>query len=267
VNRRRLAVWVAASAALAAARLEAQVPGLSNGQIILGIRRLVALLHDAETQVALPISAAYPLDLQWVAGHLYLIAVPPPDRRLLGAQLTAVDGHPVRQVLALPRPEIDYQDPGLLGVHEKGDLVNPYLLNWLGVTGSVRTAAYTVRTIRGATVTVRLTAAPADSLPWVLALERAGRAAATSHVQVTYDPMERLQLTADGSANLAHVPLPLYEQNLMRPYWMRVLPAGNAVQRVRGGQRVPAPGGEGAGAAPQAPGLPADRRPAEQPRR
>jgi len=40
-----------------------------------------------------------------------------------------------------------------------------------------------------------------------------------------YVPEDELQLTGEGSASLAHVPLPLYQQNLMRPYWLQVLAA------------------------------------------
>jgi hypothetical protein len=213
----------------AANRLEAQVPRLSNGQLVLGIMRLVALLRDDETQVNLPTSSVYPLDLEWVGRHLYLVAVPRPDRHLLGAELEAVDGHPLGQVLNLLRPEIDYQDPGLLAHAEARGLINPVLLAWLGVSPAPLEAEFTARTTGGQTVTARLTAAAAGSLPWVRALIRADQAAANSHLQVTYDPMERLELTADGSANLVLPPLSLYEQNLMQPYWMRVLTAQHAV--------------------------------------
>ena len=42
----------------AAARLEAEVPRLTDGQLIVGMARMVAMLHDDETQVILPAEAS-----------------------------------------------------------------------------------------------------------------------------------------------------------------------------------------------------------------
>src|SRR5215470_14515311 len=38
----------------AAARLEAQVPRLTNGQVIVGLLRMVAMIHDDETNLYVP---------------------------------------------------------------------------------------------------------------------------------------------------------------------------------------------------------------------
>jgi hypothetical protein len=96
--RRQLGIGGAAFAA-AAARLESKVPQLSNGQVIVGMARMVAMLHDDETQLTLPQSPIYPFAAQWIGGGVYLVAVPAADRELLGAQLVGVDGHPVAAVL------------------------------------------------------------------------------------------------------------------------------------------------------------------------
>jgi hypothetical protein len=212
----------------AAASLESSVPRLSNGQLVLGIMRLVALLRDDETlvQTSSGDRLVYPVDLQWTGGQLDLIAVPAAQRRLLGARLEAVNGHPVSTILARLRPLVDYQDAGILAASEAWDMASPSLLDWLGVTGSLHSAAFTVRTVTGGTVTVRLNAVRAFSLPWARALVLKAQSAPAGSV---YTPEEELQLTAEGSATLAHVPLPLYEQNLMRPYWIQVLAAQHAV--------------------------------------
>jgi hypothetical protein len=211
-----------------AASLESTVPRLTNGQVILGIMRLVALLHDDETTVQTTSGnpLVYPVDLQWIDGQLDLTAVPPAQRRLLGAQLEAVNGHPVSAILALLRPEIDYQDPGILATSEAQDMVSASLLAWLGVTPSARSAAFTVRTVSGSNLTIRLNAITALSQPWVRALLRKQQSAPPSTVYISADELE---FTALGSASLAHVPLPLYQQNLTLPYWMQVLAAQRAV--------------------------------------
>jgi hypothetical protein len=150
-------------------RLERQVPRLTDGQVIVGLARMVAMLGDDETQLILPPSAVYPFAARWIGNDVYLIGVPPADRWLLGARLVAVDGLPVREVLARLRAEIDYQDPGLARGWEVGwGVVSPSrpgylddadLLHWLGVTRSATAAVFTVRTARGNLRTIRLTAA------------------------------------------------------------------------------------------------------------
>ena len=48
----------AAAGDAAAARLEAEVPRLTDGQVIVGMARMVAMLQDDETQVILPAEAS-----------------------------------------------------------------------------------------------------------------------------------------------------------------------------------------------------------------
>src|SRR5215470_10607022 len=99
----------------AAARLEAQVPKLTNGQIVVGLFRQVALLHDDETMLQLGWPRIYPFRVIWLGPSLYPTMVPPAHRGLLGAQLEAIDGRPVSEVVARLEGVIDYdrQDPGI----------------------------------------------------------------------------------------------------------------------------------------------------------
>ena len=55
------AAWAAA-----AAHLQAQVPRLSNGQVIVAMTRLIAMLRDDETQLTMPTSPVYPFAAQWI---------------------------------------------------------------------------------------------------------------------------------------------------------------------------------------------------------
>ena len=222
-------VWFAA-----AARLEGRVPRLTDGQVILGVMRLVALLHDDETVVndadGRPFylqGPRFPLGLQWIGSHLYVIAVAAGHRALLGSQLVAVSGLPVSRVLELLRPEIDYNNPGVLAFWETQGLTSADLLAWLGVTHSPHAATYTLRATTGKQVKVRLIASRALNVPGPVVTRRATYA---GHVlRVTYDSLDGLILTANGSATLAHVPLPMYQTNLATPYWMKVLAAQRAV--------------------------------------
>jgi hypothetical protein len=181
--------------AAAASRLEAAVPRLTDGQVIVGMARMVAMLHDDETLVMLPRKAFFPFSLTWVGGQLCLVTVPAADRGLLGGQIVAVDGHPIARVLSAIGSVIDSQDPALLRNEEATYLTYfPPLLHWLGLTGSPDRAAFTVRAVDGDRGVIRLTA--------------------VTHV---------------SAASLASVPDPLYRQDQNRPYWLRVLSSQRAV--------------------------------------
>jgi hypothetical protein len=179
----------------AAARLEAEVPRLTDGQVIVGMARMVAMLHDDETQVILPAGASFPFRLTWVGGKVYLASVPLAERDLLGAQILEVGSQPIAQVLSRIGSVIDNQDPGLLRDDEAGYLRSfPPLLYWLGVTRSPDWAAFTIRAVNGVRSMIRLSAA--------------------THVR---------------AAALASIPQPLYLRDKDKPYWLRILSRQRAV--------------------------------------
>ena len=190
----RKAAWEAA-----AARLSARVPRLSNGQLTVGLFRIVAMIHDDETAFDLPASRFYPLGVHWLGGHLYVLGVLSGDRDLLGAELVSIDRHPIGAVLSDLQPEIDYQDAGVLRYQEAQLVSDASLLYWLGVTRSPLSAAFTVRTVAGRLETVQLAARPVLASPGE-----------------THPPV-------------VTVPLPLYERDSASPYWLLILRADHAV--------------------------------------
>ncbi|GEM_PF-3110825 len=190
--RVRASAWHAA-----AARLEAAVPHLTDGQIIVGMARMVAMLHDDETLLILPRTAGFPIGISLIGGNLCLTAVPKAERDLLGAEIVAVDGHPIGQVLNLIGSVIDHmdQDTGLLRDEELNYLENyPPLLSWLGLTRTPQTLDLAVRTVTGAHRTLRLAA-----------------------------------VTRASPSNYVRIPTPLYAQNANKPYWLRILRSQHAV--------------------------------------
>jgi hypothetical protein len=116
----------------------------------------------------------------------------------------AVDGHPVAQVLARAGTTIGADDAQQLSNSETGALDDLALLHSLGLAASTASAVLTVRTRAGTQETVRLAAAHSGFVIWP-------------------------DYFIDQVTGLAHVPLPLYQQDATRPYWLRVLPARHAV--------------------------------------
>lgn len=220
------AAWEAA-----AARLEARVPRLGNGQVLAGMARMVALLHDDETQLRLPGSTWYPLRAGWIGGHLYLLMVPAPDRPFLGGQLTAVDGHPIASVLAALGTTIGF-DPADTGLHQDSEAVylsTPDALAWTGAASSAASAAFTVRTTAGQTRVLRLAAQrPGTWLLRLLPPDLPGRAYWLSLLGLVAATRPLAFYALDRPAP-ATIPLPLYLTNGASPYWMRVLASQHAV--------------------------------------
>ncbi len=188
----------------AAARLEAEAPQLTDGQVLVGMARMVAMLHDDETQVQFPPGPFYPLDAQWFGHGLYLLTVPASDRSLLGAQVLAVDGHTIAQVMAAIGSVNDYQDLETLDVTETGYLDDAPILYSLGITGSATSAEFTVRTTAGLQQTVLIGAVSSGF--WVAP-----------------------NLLFSLVPGVAHIPLPLYLHDATAPYWMDVLAGQRAV--------------------------------------
>lgn len=188
----------------AASRLEAQVPHRTDGQLLVGLAQMIAMLHDDETLVQFPQGPVYPVYSGWVGNGLYLLGVPGYARALLGGELLAVDGHPLSAVLARISTTIDHQDLVFLKGEEAGVIDDGALLNWLGIASSPSSVTFTVRTASGRVETARIVSAGSGfvSSPagWLTQLK-----------------------------GLAVVPLPLYQQDAASPYWMKVLPAQHAV--------------------------------------
>jgi hypothetical protein len=163
------------------------------------------MLHDDETYLQFPAEPFFPLDAQWFGRGLYLLAVPAAERALLGAQVLAVDGQPIAQVMGRIGSVIDYQDTGYLDVAETGELDDASVLYWLGITRSATSAEFTVRTTTGRQQTVLFRTGPGAGnigLPALL---------------FSFVP------------GVAHVPLPLYLHDAAEPYWIDVLAGQHAV--------------------------------------
>ena len=189
----------------AASRLEAVVPQLSDGQLLAGLARMVAMLHDNETYLQFPAEPFFPLDAQWFRRDLYLLAVPSADRALLGAQVLAVDGQPIAQVMDRIGSAIGYQDSGYLDAAETGVLDDASVLYWLGITRSATSAEFTVRTAAGRQRTVLF---QTDS---------------------AVGDIGQPDLLFSFVPDVAHVPLPLYLHDAGAPYWIDVLAGQHAV--------------------------------------
>ena len=194
------------------ARLAAQVPSLSDFQVLAGMMRLLRPLgdghafmlpaqDDADAQRRLPVKF-------WRFGEgLFVIAAAEDYRRLLGAQVLSVDGHPVDDALAAIEPLISRDND------QQVTWTGPELLRWtplihaLGLIGDPGRATLTVRfpDQTTGTVTVEPVAEPRPN--WT-------------------DPRPPGWISLPDTVGTA---LPLCLRNSAAAYWFEYLPAEDAV--------------------------------------
>jgi hypothetical protein len=196
----------------AVARLAEDVPGLSDFQILAGMMRLLRPLGDGHAFV-LPAQdhqdaqMALPVKFYRFTEGLFVTAATEAYRQLIGAQVIAVDGHPVDEVLATVEPLISRDND------QQVTWLGPEVLRWtplihaLGLITDPGQATLTVRSGDQATATVT--------------------------VKPVTDPYTNLTgPRPPGWISLPDTvaaPMPLYLRNSDAPYWFEYLPGSAAV--------------------------------------
>lgn len=144
----------------AVASLRAQIPTLTKPQFLMGLSRLVASVGDSHTAFTVMPQSAFPLKLYWFKEGLCIIDATPEHSALLNGRLTAVDGHPIEEVVRafaaiFPHDnEAQVKDfvPRFLGSTE-------HLLG-LGLIADSAEATFSVETAGGKTVTAKMKSLP-----------------------------------------------------------------------------------------------------------
>jgi hypothetical protein len=109
--------------------LDAAIPRLTDGQVVLALMKLMVFLGDGHSAVwdfgEHPLfRAALPLRFFWFEEGLFVTAADPRYRDLLGAQVVAVDGRPTEDILAALDPYINRDRGNLMVAKTRA----PYLI-------------------------------------------------------------------------------------------------------------------------------------------
>jgi tetratricopeptide (TPR) repeat protein len=142
------------------------VPDLTDVQVVIGMRRLLALLGDAHAFVrqsaddtALP---ALPLQFYLFEEGCFVTGAAPEHRELLGARLQAIGEHPIADVLATVDPLIPRDGENAIWPREIAPalLRNAALLHGLGLVPDPGEAVLRVRGLDGEERTATVAAVP-----------------------------------------------------------------------------------------------------------
>jgi ketosteroid isomerase-like protein len=124
--------------------LDAAIPSLHAGAIVVGLMKLTAKIGDGHTFVRLPATfTRYPLQLYWFGDELRVIGTPAEHQRALGTRVVRIGSASIQEVRERVRTIIS-QDENEWWIRSVGPhlLVYPAILHGLGLTEEAPGAPY-----------------------------------------------------------------------------------------------------------------------------
>jgi hypothetical protein len=188
----------------AVSELDANIPSLSDTEIVAEMLRLVAMLGDGHTQLFNYNSLGFhrsPLQLEWFGDALYVVSASPQYRDVIGMRVERIGGMSAHDASAAVIPYLShYNEFGL----RKG---SPVLLT----TPEILLAARVIDSIHGVTYDL---------------VDSAG-----SHVLLTSNPVpaDTRSTLSLSQINSSLTELPLYLRHRDQNYWYAYLPDSQTV--------------------------------------
>jgi hypothetical protein len=185
--------------------LAGRLPALDREGAVVGLARIVALLHEGHSQIGLRWDPAigfgrYPLILHFFADGLFVRGTADNEREALGGRVVRIGRMSVQDAVSAVTPIVQHDNDMTIRDVVPNYLVIPEVLHALGVCADRDRCACEIETPRGERRTV--TVSPVDpkaTIAWVLA-----NSASTS-------------------------PLPLYLRNRQANYWFAPIDGANAL--------------------------------------
>ena len=193
------------------ARLDRDIPGLTEAQILVGMMTLVRYLDDGHAGVSPPeankdLSRMLPVDLFLFPEGLFVIASGPGHEHLLGARVEMIGRHAIEDAIAALDPVIARDNQQQVTLVAPVLLRRTAVLHGLGIIDDLDKATLTIRAADGTSREVTLPAEPGKR-----AWDR-------------YPP----GWTALADTVAGH-PRPLHLRHRDLPYWFEYLPEADLV--------------------------------------
>ncbi len=149
------------------AALKARIPKLSRPQFLTELARLVASVGDSHTSLTVIPQKAFPLKLYWFNEGISVIDTTSEFARLLNGRLTAVDGHPIEEVVRAFSGIIPHDNEAQVKDFVPRFLASSEHLLGLGLIADPEEAVFTVRTPAGGTASARMRSLPLSAIKTV----------------------------------------------------------------------------------------------------
>jgi len=196
------------------ARLDAEIPGLTDTQILVAMMRLTAHLDDGHAGISMPdgnteLTRLVQLEFFLFAEGLFVTAAGPGYSHLLGAEVEKIGGRTVKEAVAAVAPLIARDNDQQVNLMIPRVLRQTVILHGLGLTGHLDQVTLSVRFPDGTSAEATAAAVPG---------------------QFRWDrhPPGWTRLTDTVADQLSEAP-PLHLRHRELPYWFEYLPAADLV--------------------------------------
>ena len=152
--------------------LDAEIPQLSESQILVRFQQLIALLGDGHSGLRLRNARVLPVRFYWFAEGVFISGVKQGNERLLGAQVLAVNDHATEEVLKAFEPIVAHDNEmNIRASTPRMWRVTDFHVG-LGLASDNRATALTLRLPNGSQETVQLASEPyrerqAETESWI----------------------------------------------------------------------------------------------------
>ncbi len=129
----------------AAAKLNADVPKLTDQQIVVGMMRLVASIGDGHTRAFPHGSLGYrrfPIEPYWFSDGLYVAAAAEPYRKAIGAKIIQIGGTDTDTVFEAVKPLVPAENRAILKSATPLYMITPEILYGLGIVPEMDKARF-----------------------------------------------------------------------------------------------------------------------------
>ncbi len=157
----------------AVAELDAAIPSLRDHEILIALRRIVAMVGDAHTALAPPTNFhRYPLTLYWFGNDLRVLRTTAAYRRALGARVVGVGGLGLAEVAARVNTLVPHENEQFVRYSNVSLMPLAEALHALKVVPDLQRAQRTFEDDRGERFALELEAAPQDAkVDWLSTLK------------------------------------------------------------------------------------------------
>lgn len=145
------------------AALRAELPRLTDAQILVRAMALVAAVGDGHTRLAEPPGGEFPLRLAWFDDGLFVIGAPAAAAWAVGGEVTAVGARSVEDALALASTVAPHDNGSQLKAEAVAAMLRPRTAEGLGLVGADRALRLAVAV--GAAAPRELVVTPMDGRP------------------------------------------------------------------------------------------------------
>jgi hypothetical protein len=181
----------------AVAELDAAIPSLQEHEILIGLRRIVAMIGDAHTALAPPTNFhRYPLTLYWFGNDLRVLRTTADYKRALGTRVVGVGALSLAEAVAAVNTLVPHENDQFVRYSDVSLMPFAEVLQALKIVPSLQRAKWTFEDDKGEQFSLELEPVPQDAkIDWLSTLKE----------------------------------VPLYRQRLNEQMWFTAIPDSQAV--------------------------------------